>query len=124
MSARMSASHTSTWSTASVVCLSLSVMPLHAQTPTAGQGLENKANCNSASVAEATNAAESHAAAGTSPGNMGSTGWTGGTGGAHMGTSPHGAVPESKTWQPPTVRGLDLAMPIPATAPDAKAGAC
>ena len=40
----------------------------------------------------------------------GSTGWTGGTGGAHIGTSPQGATEDSKTWQPPTARGLDLAM--------------
>jgi|EndMetStandDraft_8_1072994.scaffolds.fasta_scaffold221000_2 hypothetical protein len=50
---------------------------------------------------------------GTAPGNAGSTGWTGGTGGAHIGTSPHGATEHSKTWQPPTARGLDLAMEVP-----------
>ncbi|PZO67451.1 MAG: hypothetical protein DI498_03765 [Paracoccus denitrificans] len=45
---------------------------------------------------------------GTAPANSGSTGWTGGTGGSVIGTNPAGAVPESKTWQPPTARGLDL----------------
>ena len=33
---------------------------------------------------------------------------TGGTGGSQIGTNTAGAVPESKTWQPPTARGLDL----------------
>ena len=45
---------------------------------------------------------------GTAPGNSGSTGWSGGTGGSMIGTSPSGAVPQSKTWQPPTARGLGL----------------
>jgi hypothetical protein len=31
-------------------------------------------------------------------------------------------VPESKTWQPPTARGLDLAMALPAKAPADKGG--
>ncbi|MBP7001762.1 hypothetical protein [Amaricoccus sp.] len=44
----------------------------------------------------------------TAPGNA-ATGWSGGLGGSQTGTSPHGAVAESKTWQPPTARGLDLA---------------
>lgn len=46
---------------------------------------------------------------GGAPGNAGNTGWTGGTGGSHIGTSGQGAVAESKTWQPPTATGLDLA---------------
>lgn len=55
---------------------------------------------------------------GTAPGASGSTGWTGGTGGAMIGTNPSGAVGVSKTWQPPTARGLDLmgapdAVPAP-----------
>jgi len=45
---------------------------------------------------------------GTAPENAGSTGWTGGTGGAFIGTTPAGAVPQSKTWQPPVTTGLDL----------------
>lgn len=45
---------------------------------------------------------------GTAPGNSGSTGWTGGTGGSMIGTNPAGAAPTSKTWQPPTARGLSL----------------
>jgi len=44
----------------------------------------------------------------TAPGNA-ATGWSGGLGGSHTGTSPSGAVAASKTWQPPTARGLDLA---------------
>lgn len=39
-----------------------------------------------------------------------STGWSGGTGGAFIGTNPAGAVGVSKSWQPPTARGLDLMM--------------
>ena len=45
---------------------------------------------------------------GTAPGNSGSTGWTGGTGGSMIGTNPAGAAPTSRTWQPPTARGLSL----------------
>lgn len=45
---------------------------------------------------------------GTAPENAGSTGWTGGTGGAFIGTTPAGAVPQSKTWQPPVTTGIDL----------------
>lgn len=80
------------------------------ETPPSTQSLETKAACDPASVAQPATTPEKHAAAGTAPGNIGSTGWTGGTGGAHMGTSPQGALPESRTWQPPTARGLDLAM--------------
>jgi hypothetical protein len=47
-------------------------------------------------------------AEGTAPGNAGSTGWTGGLGGSQIGTNTAGAVATSKTWQPPTARGLDL----------------
>jgi hypothetical protein len=82
-------------------------------TPPSGQSLENKVACNPAGVAEAATKPDSHSAAGTSPGNTGSTGWTGGTGGAHTATNPAGALPESRTWQPPTARGLDLAMTVP-----------
>ena len=38
----------------------------------------------------------------------GTTGWTGGTGGSQLGTTPAGALPESKTWQPPVATGIDL----------------
>lgn len=59
---------------------------------------------------------------GTAPGNSGSSGWTGGTGGSTIGTNAQGAVATSKTWQPPTARGLDLAgRPEPTAAPDAAA---
>ncbi len=43
----------------------------------------------------------------TAPGNA-ATGWSGGLGGSQTGTSPQGAVAESRSWQPPTARGLDL----------------
>ncbi|MBK4215871.1 hypothetical protein JJJ17_08035 [Paracoccus caeni] len=62
---------------------------------------------------------------GTAPGNAGSSGWTGGTGGSHIGTNAQGALPESKTWQPPTARGLDLAgRPEPVAQTDQAAGTC
>ncbi|WBU57893.1 hypothetical protein [Paracoccus sediminicola] len=44
----------------------------------------------------------------TAPENAGNTGWTGGTGGAQIGTTAAGAVPQSKTWQPPVASGLSL----------------
>ncbi|MTH33525.1 hypothetical protein GL279_02805 [Paracoccus limosus] len=51
----------------------------------------------------------------TAPSNSGSTGWTGGAGGSHIGTTPSGAGTQTRTWQPPTARGLDLAgSPEPA----------
>lgn len=59
-------------------------------------------------VATAATAPDKGTPDGTAPGNSGSTGWTGGTGGSQIGTNTAGAVPESKTWQPPTARGLDL----------------
>ena len=59
-------------------------------------------------VATPATAPDRATADGTAPGNSGSTGWTGGTGGSQIGTNTAGAVPESKTWQPPTARGLDL----------------
>ncbi|WP_299360615.1 hypothetical protein [uncultured Paracoccus sp.] len=60
-------------------------------------------------VATAATEPEQENADGTAPGNEGSTGWTGGLGGSMIGTNPAGALPESKTWQPPTARGVDLA---------------
>lgn len=44
----------------------------------------------------------------TDANNSGSSGWSGGLGGSHLGTNTQGAVAASPTWQPPTVRGLDL----------------
>lgn len=70
-----------------------------------------------ASKAEPATPPDRTSADGTAPGNAGSTGWTGGTGGAHIGTNPQGATAQSTTWQPPTARGLDLAMELPATLP-------
>lgn len=43
----------------------------------------------------------------TAPGNA-ATGWSGGLGGSHTGTSPQGATADSRSWQPPTARGVDL----------------
>ncbi|WBU65418.1 hypothetical protein [Paracoccus aerodenitrificans] len=45
---------------------------------------------------------------GTSAQNAGTTGWTGGTGGSQIGTTPAGALPQSRTWQPPVASGLAL----------------
>ncbi|MEF9601616.1 hypothetical protein O4J55_04450, partial [Paracoccus sp. PXZ] len=60
---------------------------------------------------------ETASADGTAPENSGSTGWTGGTGGSQIGTNPSGAHHATRTWQPPTARGLDLAgRPEPAPA--------
>jgi hypothetical protein len=98
--------------------LLMAAVPATAQTsnngsPPSAQSLEGDGGCNSANKAEAATAPDRQTADGTAPGNTGSTGWTGGTGGAHTGTNPQGALPESKTWQPPTARGLDLAMTVP-----------
>lgn len=92
-----------------------SASALYAQNPPArpGSDPENNAPCYANNVAESATKPETHAASGTSPGNTGSTGWTGGTGGAYTETSPQGALPESRTWQPPTARGVDLAMAPP-----------
>lgn len=99
----------------------ISASTVHGQTAPAssGQSLEGSSPCYAGSIAEPATKPEAHSASGTSPGNTGSTGWTGGTGGSHTGTSPQGALPESKTWQPPTARGLDLAM-APAAVPGEK----
>ncbi|MFK4769573.1 MULTISPECIES: hypothetical protein [Rhizobium/Agrobacterium group] len=105
-----------------VSAMMMAVVPVAAQTqnsgsPPSAQSLEGKGDCNSANKAEAATAPDRRSADGTAPGNIGSTGWTGGTGGAHMGTNPQGALPESRTWQPPTARGLDLAMAVPSEQP-------
>jgi hypothetical protein len=70
-----------------------------------------------ASKVEPATPPDMQSADGTAPGNGGSTGWTGGTGGAHIGTNPAGSTPHSKTWQPPTARGLDLAKAPPQQMP-------
>lgn len=75
-----------------------------------------------ASVAEPATTPQPGAQDGTAPGNSGSSGFTGGLGGSQIGTNPQGAVVVSKTWQPPTVRGLDLKGapdPVPAVATQA-----
>ncbi len=114
---------------APALALMLAAAPVAAQTgntgsPPSAQSLENKTACNSAGKAEAATPAETDSAAGTAPGNTGSTGWTGGTGGQHTSTNPQGALPESKTWQPPTARGLDLAMPMPKSEPGKTTANC
>lgn len=115
---------------APALALMLAASPVVAQTtgnagsPPSAQSLENKTACNSAGKAEAATPADTDSAAGTAPGNTGSTGWTGGTGGQHTSTNPQGALPESKTWQPPTARGLDLAMPMPKSEPGKTTANC
>ena len=74
---------------------------------TAGSG-EQDGGAGASGVASAATQPDKGTADGTAPGNSGSTGWTGGTGGSQIGTNTAGAVAESKTWQPPTARGLDL----------------
>lgn len=105
-----------------VSAVMLAAVPVTAQTqnsgsPPSAQSLEGNGGCKSANQAEAATAPDRRSADGTAPGNTGSTGWTGGTGGTHMGTNPQGALPESRTWQPPTARGLDLAMALPNAPP-------
>lgn len=113
---------------APALALMLAATPAAAQAPNDGnppsaQSLEGRDSCNSAGKAEAATAPDRQSADGTAPGNSGSTGWTGGTGGAQVGTNPQGALPESKTWQPPTARGLDLAMALPDNPPAANTAA-
>jgi hypothetical protein len=80
--------------------------PAAAQTPASGDCARPSG------VAEAATPPEPGDA--TAPGNA-ATGWSGGLGGSHTGTNTAGAVPESRTAQPPTARGLDLlAGPEPA----------
>lgn len=86
--------------------------------PAFSQGTNDAKRCAAAAGrAEPATAPNRAAADGTSPGNSGSTGWTGGTGGAYIGTNPQGATQHSPTWQPPTARGLDLAMEAAPPAP-------
>jgi hypothetical protein len=63
--------------------------------------------CQDGSQAGPATAPSRNSGDGTAPGNAGSTGWSGGTGGSHIGTNPSGPVSTSRTWQPPTARGLD-----------------
>jgi hypothetical protein len=88
--------------------------------PRSPQSLEgSSAGCAQAGKAEAATPPARDSGDGTAPGNAGSTGWSGGTGGSHIGTNPSGAVRQSRTWQPPTARGLD-----PLAAPARPAAAC
>jgi hypothetical protein len=86
--------------------------------PRSAQSLEGP-GCNAAGKAEAATPPARGSGDGTAPGNAGSTGWSGGTGGSNIGTNPSGATQASRTWQPPTARGLD-----PFTAPARPASAC
>jgi len=72
---------------------------------TAGGALAQEAKDCASGIAEP--ATPPTAGEATAPGNA-ATGWSGGLGGSQTGTSPAGATPASKTWQPPTARGLDL----------------
>lgn len=59
---------------------------------------------------------QGNAADATAPSNPASTGWSGGLGGSMEGTNPSGATVHTKTWHPPTARGLDLTgRPEPAS---------
>lgn len=79
--------------------------------PASAQTVNGRTNCaTAAGKAEPATPPDRASADGTAPGNSGSTAWTGGTGGAYIGTNPQGATERSTTWQPPTARGLDLAM--------------
>ena len=87
--------------------------PLWAATPgqTAARNADAPTDCvATAEKAEPATPPDRASNDGTAPGNSGSTGWTGGMGGAYIGTNPQGTATDSKTWQPPTARGLDLAM--------------
>jgi hypothetical protein len=104
------------WKTLASSALVAGLLALGAAVPTpaVAQTLNTTTSCpDKDTTAEAATQPNRQAKDGTSPGNIGSTGWTGGTGGAHMGTNPQGALPTSPTWQPPTARGLDLAMAEP-----------
>ena len=85
-----------------VLALALAALaaPAFAQAPSPGDCPEP------AGVAEAATPPEP--GDGTAPGNA-ATGWSGGLGGSQTGTNTAGAVAESRTAQPPTARGLDLA---------------
>ncbi|SIQ74904.1 hypothetical protein SAMN05421641_11351 [Paracoccus thiocyanatus] len=103
----------------SLACLAA---PLAAQTdPAAGtqpaDATLDAGECPPAAAMAEPATPDSGPADGTAPENSGSTAWTGGTGGSMIGTNPSGADPDTRTWQPPTARGLDLAgRPEPAPA--------
>ncbi|MDQ7260789.1 hypothetical protein NM680_03125 [Paracoccus sp. PS-1] len=97
-------------------------LPVSAQTAPAGdekpaQAVAGAGECPPAATQAEPATPETASADGTAPANSGSTGWTGGTGGSLIGTNPSGANHATKTWQPATARGLDLAgRPEPAPA--------
>ncbi|KGJ02154.1 hypothetical protein EQ718_04710 [Paracoccus versutus] len=95
--------------------LSAQTAPAEAQKP--AQTAAAAGECPPAAAQAEPATPETALADGTAPENSGSTGWTGGTGGSMIGTNPSGADAATRTWQPPTARGLDLAgrpEPVPA----------
>lgn len=107
---------------AGVLALALAATPLFAQTaPQLGTPAQTqtvaKVDCPPAAAQAEPATPEVAAADATAPSNAGSTGWSGGTGGSQIGTNTSGASEHTKSWQPPTARGLDLAgRPEPAPA--------
>lgn len=105
-----------------VLTLALAATPLFAQTPPQPQGTAQSIvavtpDCPPAATMAEAATPEVAAADATAPSNAGSTGWSGGTGGSHIGTNTSGGSQHTRTWQPPTARGLDLAgRPEPAPA--------
>jgi hypothetical protein len=87
--------------------------------PPSSQALNDAPGCAQPGKADAATPPARGSGDGTAPGNAGSTGWSGGTGGSHIGTNTNGATASSRTWQPPTARGLD-----PLTAPARPASVC
>ncbi|MBC9175707.1 hypothetical protein [Pseudoroseomonas ludipueritiae] len=81
--------------------------PALAQNPPSAQSLDTRPGCGQNNRAEPGTQPQKESGDGTAPGNAGSTGWSGGTGGSYIGTNPAGATGASRTWQPPTARGLD-----------------
>lgn len=83
--------------------------------PPSSQALNSPGCVAAAGRAEAATQPRQGGRDGTAPGNAGSTGWSGGTGGSFIGTNTAGATSASRTWQPPTARGLDpISAPKPA----------
>ncbi|MFC3127654.1 hypothetical protein ACFOD4_21535 [Pseudoroseomonas globiformis] len=87
------------------LCLAMLAVPALAQRPAPESQRQGKECTGSTKAEPATPPARGQD--GTAPGNAGSTGWSGGTGGSYIGTNPQGSSEASRTWQPPTARGLD-----------------
>ncbi|WP_323009340.1 hypothetical protein [Paracoccus sp. (in: a-proteobacteria)] len=96
--------------------LSAQTAPGSVETPVV-ETVQGAGECPAAAAMAEPATPETASADGTAPDNSGSTGWTGGTGGSQIGTNPSGAHHATRTWHPPTARGLDLAgrpEPVPA----------